>query len=348
MKTGTLVKHGAGICSVAMILSACGGGGSKLEVDASMLPVEVTSRLRNIADALSGDRQEEIGNKAALAARNTPRFGSVTQSSNAVGNVTADSVEVDVTRGSGGVTYRLSGSLGGDESFSFGGTVDPDGGGRSENRAELRDDLQDGRLYVRVRTRFAGDTQNTDYLAAGYWAFLPDDRSDTDNLSFGAFADGTDPFPQDNLSALVGTASYAGGAGGVFVGVADPEDGGITPFEASVDLTADFGDGSTLGRISGRVHSVVDAEGQPLDPDPVLTLESTDIGNADSGFFTGTTAMTYGDDDLPYNGSWGGHFLGDGAAATGHPEGVVGTFGAASDRGTSLVGAFYANRQEEE
>ena len=341
----------AAVASVA-VLSACGGGGSTSMTNTSNLPGSTPPAGEDLAGALTrtaGDIRDVV----AQAARNRPRFGSVTQSSNGEGGITTDRVGVEADLSDGIVTYTLAGSLGG-ESFSFEAQGQEQQAGSSEYQDELRSAQSiggsPGTLFVRTLTNFADPADGTtdaDYLSAGYWAFLPSDRTATANLSFGAFADGTDPFDQTNMEGLTGTATYEGGAGGVFV-VGAGEETRISPFEATASLTADFGDGSSLGSISGRIDGVVDPDGTPVDPSPVVTLQSADIGDSNSGFFTGATSMTYGDDAAAFTGSWGGHFLGNGAA-TDHPLGVVGTFGAATTGEgetptRSLVGAFSARR----
>lgn len=339
----------AAVASVA-VLSACGGGGGStamMDSPGETPPTDIASALRQTA----GGFRDVV----AVAARNKPSYGSVTQSSNGDGGETTDQVEIEAVRDGGVVTYTLTGRLGGDDSFSYEAPGREQSGRAGEYRDELRStqviDGTRGTLYVRTITNFedpAAGAANTNYLSAGYWAFLPEDGISTANLSFGAFADGTNPF-RDNMVGLTGTASYEGGAGGVFVS-GGGEETRISPFEAAVNLTAEFGDGSSLGSISGRIDAVEGRDGTPLDPSPVVTLQSADIGPDNSGFFTGETSMTFGDDDATYTGSWGGHFLGDGAAPTDRPLGVVGTFGTATGEGVdptrSLVGAFFARRDE--
>ena len=297
----------------------------------------------------------DIRNVVAEAARNRPRYGSVTQSSNGDGVTTTDRVRIAADLGDDGVvTYTLDASLGG-ESFDLVAR------GRGQaGSSEYQDELSStrviggtsGTLYVRTLTNFedpADSVEDTDYLSVGYWAFLPGNETNTANLSFGAFADGTDPFVQDNMAGLTDTAEYVGGAGGVFV-VGAGEETSISPFEATARLTADFDNGGPLGSISGSIDEVAGRDGTPLNPSPEVTLGRAAIGGSNSGFFTGATAMRYGDDRATYTGSWGGYFLGNGAAATDHPLGVVGTFGASTVEGEtptrSLVGAFLARRNE--
>ena len=339
----------------AAVLSACGGGGSTSMSMTNPTTPPASAPPADFASALTG-RAGDVQDAMAEAARSRPRFGSVTQSSNVDGGVTRDRVGIEATRGGGGaVTYTLSGSLGGDDAFRLQGQGQGEPvGRRGEYQVELRGDRTvggaPGALFVRAITTFEAPpgATNTNYLSAGYWAFLPNERTAaaTGSLSFGAFADGTDPFQQANVGGLTGAATYTGGAGGVFV-LSAGEDTQISPFGAAVSLTADFGDGSALGSISGSISEVENSRGDPIDA--VVTLQSADIGAENSGSFTGTTAMTFGDDDATFSGSWGGHFLGNGAAATDQPEGVVGTFGATTVEGQtptrSLVGAFAARRQ---
>ena len=355
MNAGARVKLLCAAVVSAAVLSACGGGGSTSMSMTNPTTPPASAPPADFASALTG-RVGDIQGAMAEAARSRPRFGSVTQSSNVDGGVTQDRVGIEATRGSGGaVTYTLSGSLGGDDAFRLQGQGQGEPvGERGEYQVELRGDRTvggtPGTLFVRAITTFEApptDAANANYLSAGYWAFLPNERTDaaTGSLSFGAFADGTDPFNQTNVGGLTGTATYTGGAGGVFV-LSAGEDTQISPFGAAVSLTADFGDGSALGSISGSISEVTNSEGDSLGAE--VTLGSAAIGAENSGSFTGETSMTFGDDDATYSGSWGGHFLGNGAA-TDQPEGVVGTFGATTDEGQtptrSLVGAFAARRQ---
>ena len=356
MNAGARVKLLAAAVVSAAVLSACGGGGSTSMSMTNPTTPPASAPPADFASALTG-RAGAISDKVAAAARSEPRFGSVTQSSNVDGRATQDRVGIEAARGGGGVvTYTLRGSLGGDDAFNLQGQGRGEPvGSRGEYQVELRDERTvggtPGALFVRAITTFeappAGST-DTNYLSAGYWAFLPNERTvaATGSLSFGAFADGTDPFEQANVGGLTGTATYTGGAGGVFV-LGAGEDTQISPFGAAVSLTADFGDGSALGSISGSISEVEDTRGNELGA--VVTLGTAPISGGNSGSFTGETSMTFGDDDATYSGSWGGHFLGNGAA-TDQPEGVVGTFGATTDEGQtptrSLVGAFAARRSE--
>ena len=334
------MKSCAAACAV--VLSGCGGGGST-----TMPPVSDGAAMQggmqgDLSSVLAGSRQAEIQTATAAAARSTPRQGSVTQSSNATGGVTTDSVVAAATRSNDRITYSLTGTIGG-QSLDFEGSGDASAEGLSQ--AMISRPAGSGTLHVGIRTNIAAGG-DTDWLAGGIWVYLPDDVSDIGDVSFGAFANGGDPFPQDNIAGLTDTATYQGEAAGVYL---DPSpEGGPSLFNARATLTVDFGNGATLGAIGGTIHSVTNEDGTPFPQSPTLTLESADIGDSGSGFFTGDTSMTYGDGaGRTFSGKWGGQFFGQDAAATDAPVSVVGTFGAATDDGDGFVGAYVANKEED-
>ena len=182
-------------------------------------------------------------------------------------------------------------------------------------------------------------TPDADYLAGGVWLIVPDDASSAADYVFGAFAVGSDPFLQSNLTGVQGTATYEGGATGVY----SEETGGTTEigyFDGVVTLMADFGTGSGLGTISG---SITDFEVDDVPESGTLNLGTANIGSQDSGFFRGE--VTASGDQRSYTGQWGGQFFGNGES-DGRPGSVGGTFGGHSTDGAeSFVGAFAAHKQ---
>lgn len=96
---------------------------------------------------------------------------------------------------------------------------------------------------------------DTDYLAGGFWLFVPDDLAHTEGYSGGAFADGNDPFHQENVLALQGTATYRGYAAGMYT-LRSIEGFDLNTFEGVVNLTADFGAEDGLGTVSGSITEV--------------------------------------------------------------------------------------------
>ena len=187
---------------------------------------------------------------------------------------------------------------------------------------------------------------NREWTAAGIWGFIPDSQNISE-FEFGAFADGGDPFEQNNLQALTGNAIYRGEAYGVYYSSSgtDGEDSDL--FNADVTLTVDFGNAAGLGTVSGRIFGAKDMDGEAIPGNPQVTLREASVGAANSGFFTGDTSFDL--EGQSYAGKWGGQFLGNGAEATDSPSKVVGTFGVAAsgqDAVGGLVGAFGGSRTQ--
>ena len=183
------------------------------------------------------------------------------------------------------------------------------------------------------------DGSDTDYLAGGIWLYVPDDVTDAGSYAGGAFADGSDPFRQENILALQGTATYEGYAVDTYAlhSGASPD---IDVFEAAVSLTADFGAENGLGTVRGSITDV-EVDGEPLGA--TLNLGAAPIGSNNSGFFEGQATGTA--NGLALEGRWGGRFFGNGAA-TDTPGSVAGTFGGHStDNAANFLGVFGAHGQ---
>ena len=303
------------------------------------------------------------------AALNEPRAGSVTQSSDGGDdNVTRDVVKVTITRS--GNSLNVDASYNGQKVVSTTDATEvfqdtsnggfPKGtrlfervvGGGNEYGIEFYRSLaagdvleQDGtavpagQLWVDVYTDY-GANGDTDYLSLGMWVYVPDGATNLDHYEYGAFADGNDPFSQNNLVSLSGTARYVGQATGVYAVKAIRTN---YFFDAAATLTADFGADSTLGTIEGRVHDF-EVDGVPISGNPQLTLGGANIGNSNSGFFKGNTSTTFAGDT--FTGKWGGQFYSNGEP-DGNPGSVAGTFGAAATDGSKgFLGAFGAYKEE--
>ena len=193
---------------------------------------------------------------------------------------------------------------------------------------------------------FASDVENnddTDYLAGGFWVWLPDldEPADPRSTYFTVAAGGNDPFQVANIASLDGQATYLGDAAGLY------SSKGSTPvfryFNADVQLTAEF-DGET-NTIWGSVTNARDTatneqifEGIGLRPAVIQTDGSAFFETPVSGVIGGKY----------FAGDWGGQFFGNGASSTDLPGSVAGTFGAYSwpDYQESLVGFFGAYNRE--
>ncbi len=351
--------------AAALAMSGCGGGSSTPSTPAissilTPVPSRVSSptRFYTFDSALTNAAQRHhVRAAVAAAAGNTPNSGSVTQSSTGDGAAT-DSVSVTVERdASGTVSYTVR--------EAGGWSVDRDsarvlaesskgiwkgieyhqapGGGQGSGTGP---GLYVAGLYVDVYTDIeapgTASDADSDYLAGGIWMRVPEDAASVADYEFGAFADGNDPFTQANLAGLTGTATYAGDATAVYSHQATNRNYFV---DGDVSLTADFGDASSLGSISGTVSNFT-GEGPESDwyEGVSVSLGDAQIGNADSGFFTGDTSTRSSDPTDPgLTGKWGGQFYGNGAAG-GRPGSVAGTFGAATADGSeSFVGAYGAS-----
>ena len=359
---------------IAVVPSGCGPGGAIDHDERVAVSSAVTTPLHDGVDQAAYPTAANIRQyKVAEAAQNVPRAGSVTQSSDADGShVTLDSVNVEVSAIDGQLNYVVS--YGGDELLSTktgteatrvaevldrpegtqlyerveGGVefyrsleeVDVEFGKHGATQRSLN--LKPGDVWVDVYTDFQaeGSTDtDADYLARGIWVYVPDDATNLHDYEYGAFADGNDPFVQDNLAGLTGTATYTGedSATGLYANAKEQQN---EFFEADVTLTANFGYGGELGSIEGRIHDM-ETDGSTLPGNPRLTLRSANIGVSHSGFFDGDTGMTF--EGKSFTGKWGGQFFSNGASSTETPGSVAGTFGAATEDGReSFLGSFNA------
>ena len=187
------------------------------------------------------------------------------------------------------------------------------------------------------------DNGDADYLALGYWAWIP--GPGIDRIPFvGAAAGGNDPFLVDHVTAVSGRATYEGDANGLYA--ARDETPAFRSFGADVRLTADFDENwirglITDGRDSATGHQLFEG----------LVLEFAAIQTADAAFFRGDVRGVL--NGRYAEGSWGGQFYGNGIATTdipvSHaeaPGSVAGNFGARADGGgQSLLGVFRAYRE---
>ncbi len=124
-------------------------------------------------------------------------------------------------------------------------------------------------------------TPDTDYLAGGVWLIVPDDTTSANDYVFGAFADGNDPFRQNNLTALQSTATYDGDATGLY---SEKMSGStiIGYFDGDVRLTANFDGGENdRGTISGSITNF-EVDGDSVDDAWIWGLPISDPRTADS------------------------------------------------------------------
>lgn len=250
------------------------------------------------------------------------------------------------------------------EAGSFAGDYDHDGNPDTdpltgifscpEGRACSLDTDGTGRIVAISGYTFTGagparparEAPDEDYLVFGVWLYSPALLP-----SVGAFASGNAPFEAGTggatLQALEGAAIWRGPATGIHA-----TSGANRPFDATATLSANFGDATSFGRISGTIGDIV--SGGETVADSIVLIEAPLIAYAATGYFQGAARMGEAEDPTdavptyPYNGHWGGRFYGPGATGSGYPGSAAGVFGVSggkdSDR-QSFVGAFGAHRQ---
>ena len=137
----------------------------------------------------------------------------------------------------------------------------------------LSDNHYDGRVLLYAVVSWNDDDPG-DYLAAGWWLIYPPDVSiwDYESATRGVYVDGPelDPARPPDIP-LTGTATYVGGAGGLYTyhygrnwgelaGTSE-----LTEFQGPISLTADFGRNRLTGCL-GCVGPIETAPGQHLYP----------------------------------------------------------------------------------
>ena len=306
----------------------------------------------------------------AEVAANSPNLGSITQSSNGDG-ITTDRVETTLEAG-GEMTLIVRDGTG-NVSLEL------------DSRADLEEDLngtpwmddstddfpanwsgngwvlskQDGNDTVVAFAYVAwDDTDDTNYLAGGYWTRVDANDEVTELGTFGDAGPGSAFSYYDGQSSswekpVAGTASYLGSAEGAYVGPGG--DGGV--WWSRVMLSADFAASSISGcvgcaeaypdRPDRGIYTYTTLEDLKADQwteeDLYVALDSGSIGN--DGSFEGTLKVRElsTDTELTSQGKWGGLFSENSSAST-HPSQAAGTLGGTAD-GIGFIGVFQAQQQ---
>ena len=188
----------------------------------------------------------------------------------------------------------------------------------------------DGHLLLTGVWSFAPSTPATaapdgDYIVFGAWLKKPDSAVGSGLAA--AISSGSDLFTAGSIAGLGGTATYNGDATGYYaerhVNSDTAESGSFT---ATATLDADFAAGGGVGALSGEITDFVRDDSAVVDW--VVMLDEVALSNTtdDGGFVMEETSGSAS--GASWSGRWGVQLVGDGAATTQHPSGVVGTFGA--------------------
>lgn len=338
----------------ALVLEACSGGGNGAPT---------------LGDALSADFQA-TQSATAGAAVNLPRFGRVTQSSNAgsVAGITGDAASVWFDGTSGRLTIRredgsrlhLNSAKGeiGDERFDS-----PIEG--HTGTTGIFSDYTDTSVSVARVTVSWDKSDPTDHLAGGYWVHLEANRDLTEvkRAEIGAFVDGPELSSPPTLPKL-GTASYSGPAAALFAqvygsGIEEVPAGSTETgmLSSVIDLTADF-DARTISGCVGcsspvyvsgyftNAETGLESYGERTSK-AQIHLGPAPIGS-DGSFRNRAVSLVNPDFEVERTtGAWGGRFSNI-QDAEGDPRLVAGTFGgeAVTVGGTEavFVGTYYATK----
>ena len=214
--------------------------------------------------------------------------------------------------------------------------------------AALRKDSDGTHVHI-WSNRAEGD--DPDYLAFGYWL---------DSTSFGAFAMGagggwseglgnTSSANFNTFKGLTGSATYRGPAAGLHATAQE-----IRQFNARAELTANFGDATEAGSLSGRIHSIVSG-GTPLSSSYNIGLTSTDFKRIASSDRP-RDIIIEGGVTRSFAGAGTGHWEAvpvgarptTGADSDKHPPAFIGTFGVSIGTGgtqENFVGAFATEKE---
>ena len=183
-------------------------------------------------------------------------------------------------------------------------------------------------------------TPRTGYASYGWWIYTPA-IGDPDPFRVTAFADdfGSDR-SASGLDTLYGTATYVGGAAGIYA--LSSLTGGLNdagPFTADATLEANFTD----NMISGTIDNFMGPDGMPRD----WSIELKEAGFDDDGAIARTdaddTVWAIGGKAAAASGEWSGYFYDNGA--DGVPKVVNGVFGSTYNHDGRIVGGFGADRE---
>ncbi len=329
MRTLTCAAALAAIAA-PLLLAACGGGGgsstgSRQPGPSKKAPAGQQALSRaGTADAASS--QTAVG----TAGRADPQYGSVYQqvSTSEATAATFDGSRVGVTVGS---TLDLN-----SDDHSLGSTrISTPVTGHTGRSWGLADSTPTSLSGAAVFVSWDSD-DTTDWLAGGYWLHATGNlqAGTVTSIVAGAFVDG--PEFEDRTTAMptTGTATYSGVAGGIYAYGNPAGDVAVGEVLGNVELTANFGDTTIGGAVSGIGEGVA------------ITLESTDYTNT-GRINPGNVDLTVNGQNFDNAGKWGGRF--SNKDDNGQPRRVAGTAGAewtesSGNRG-AFVGAFVAQKQ---
>ncbi len=300
-------------------------------------------------------------------AANSPRLGSVTQSSNGNG-ISTDRVEttleaggrlkVVVRDGNGNASLELDSGTDLEERLTGTAWINEDDlppGWNGDGWVLAKQDGAD--TVVSVAYTLWEDADDTNYLAGGYWVRGNADAGVTDLGTFVDAGPGSVFSYYDGQDSswdrpVAGTATYLGSAEGAYV--QNDGDGGV--WWGGLMLRADFAANSIGGCVGcpeaypnlpeRGIYTYTTIEELKRDDwtqeDLYVSLRGGRISN--DGSFEGTLSVLELSTDTPFasQGKWGGFFSENSDVST-HPSFVGGTIGGTAE-GIGFIGVFLGQR----
>ena len=333
--------------AIGFLLTACGGGGGGSS-QTGQAPQPQFSR-----EAATTTNSQAIQSAGNSAATNLPRFGSVTQSSNAgsVAGVTGDAASTSFNGREARLTIRRTDG----SRLSFNGATDRVGSlvydpilpGHTFRGDAMLKETATSVSVAAVYTNW-NNADPTDYLAGGYWMHVTGSTSPpaVTGAEIGAFVDGPE-LRGPSTRPTTGRATYTGSAAG-FYAYRSTQNVQIGEFGGVASLTADFGANTISGCIgcnggvnvsgidvdtSGRVTEFVNVNV------PVRVRMSPASIGGDGTFRNQRVSLERDDATVTStSGSWGGRF--STIQSGGEPRLVAGTAGARWTEATGAQGVF--------
>lgn len=332
-----------------ILLSACGGGGSRPSpvVEMPPAPDPFETAVERTTTVLRQAAQQSSDPLGAIRTVDEPLFGSVIQTRRTAGMPQATGIETTWDPTSGRFTATLTRDGGNPLTIDTARDLSDilaeyaPATNRVTNRP-ARDGIAlqvDGStVTVGVASIEWSNTNPTDYLAGGAWIHV--DVSQGLEAEVGAFIDGP-AFDDVALTLpLTGEATYEGRAAGGYLSRSGTGVLGTGTYDGALTLTADFAQSTISGTVSQI--GLVNLSGVAVRSGYTAYLDPAPINQA--GSFVGSGLRVVHPTIVSSEGSWAGRFANVNDMA-GNPRAVAGTtqgsFTAADGTEAIFSGAFY-------
>ncbi len=185
-------------------------------------------------------------------------------------------------------------------------------------------------------------TAESNYLYFGWWS-IEDKDGDPVRAFTHYHREGGQPANASAIQRLQGKATYKGKAAGLYAihNRRNPAEDDSGHFTADASLSADFGDGTANGKLSGSIENFRLKDGSE-DPGWKVTLKETSTySDSDSEWTDSMTQWDIGDAEGDASGTWEARMYGPGSgSSTTTPDFVAGSFHSEFESTHEMRGAF--------